>query len=226
MDWLPPARPTLGMEAMTQACALTGNQTAVSRFTGRRSTTSHAALLSFSWTLGGPPTASSCPRSGVQPVLPPCSVCGSGGLRGGGWGPVRHGHPAPARSSLDAPKLPPPEHTSRLPLGPDRQGTRMPVGGTICARQPGAQPAPTWQVQGEPSWALGSGSPLGAEGGRGMGPAGPGAGQGALKSSAWASAWRPGGGGGLRGRGEGRLLQPCPRGPLRGQVWKALRGGE
>lgn len=32
---------------------------------------------------------------------------------------------------------------------------------TVCARQPGAQPAPTWQVQGEPSWALGSGSPFG-----------------------------------------------------------------
>lgn len=38
---------------------------------------------------------------------------------------------------------------------------------TVCARQPGAQPAPTWQVQGEPSWASGSGSPLWAEGGMG-----------------------------------------------------------
>nr|KAF6269564.1 protein tyrosine phosphatase receptor type H [Myotis myotis] len=95
MARLPPARPPLGIEPATRACAPTGNRTVTSRFLGRRSSLSHPVslelLLALSpgmtlpapcpsglaltpWDMRAPPPGSSGCLSALQPdsCLPLC----------------------------------------------------------------------------------------------------------------------------------------------------------
>ncbi|ELK32103.1 hypothetical protein MDA_GLEAN10001291 [Myotis davidii] len=80
MDQLPPVRPTLGIEPTTRACALTGNRTLTSWFTGLRSTTEPhrpGGPIVFNVSSSeGPRTVQPLPAAEGRVLGDSCPVCG------------------------------------------------------------------------------------------------------------------------------------------------------